>query len=68
MDVTAATGAYTPLTTTVTVAPYGTIPVAVAKVCTLTWYCAVGNIHATTEGYTLIGKLVAARYATLHRR
>jgi lysophospholipase L1-like esterase len=68
VDVTAATGAYTPLTTTVTVAPYGTIPRAVAQVCTLTWFCAVGNIHATTTGYALIGKLVAARYATLRRK
>jgi lysophospholipase L1-like esterase len=68
VDVTAATGAYTPLTTTVTVAPYGTIPQAVARVCTLTWFCAVGNIHATNTGYALIGKLVAARYATLRRR
>jgi lysophospholipase L1-like esterase len=68
VDVTAATGAYTPLTTTVTVAPYGTIPQAVARVCTLTWFCAVGNIHATNTGYALIGKLVAARYATLLRR
>jgi lysophospholipase L1-like esterase len=67
VDVTAATGAYTPLTTTVTVAPYGTIPRAVARVCTLTWFCAVGNIHATNAGYGLIGKLVTARYARLHR-
>jgi hypothetical protein len=51
----------------VTVAPYGTIPRAVARVCTLTWFCAVGNIHATSTGYALIGKLVAARYATLRR-
>jgi lysophospholipase L1-like esterase len=67
VDVTAATGAYTPLTKTVTVAPYGQIPAAVARVCTLTWYCAVGNIHATKSGYTLIGRLVAARYASLHK-
>jgi lysophospholipase L1-like esterase len=68
VDVTAATGAYTPLTTTVTVAPYGTIPTAVDRVCTLTWFCAVGNIHATNTGYALIGKLVATRYATLQRK
>jgi lysophospholipase L1-like esterase len=67
VDVTAATGAYTPLTKTVTVAPYGTVPQAVARVCTLTWYCQVGNIHATNAGYALIGKLVTARYATLRR-
>jgi lysophospholipase L1-like esterase len=68
VDVTAASGAYTPLTTTVAVAPYGTIPRAVARVCALTWYCAVGNIHATSAGYALIGKLAVARYATLRRR
>ena len=68
VDVTAATGADTPLTTTVTVAPYGTIPQAVARVCTLTWYCQVGNIHATDAGYAFIGKLAVARYATLRRR
>jgi len=68
VDVTAATGAYTPLTTTATVAPYGTIPRAVAQVCTLTWYCADGNIHATGTGYAFIGRLVASRYATLRRR
>ena len=68
VDVTAATGAYTPLTKTVTVAPYGTIPRAVARVCTLTWYCAVGNIHATNSGYALIGQSVVARLATLQRK
>ena len=68
VDVTAATGAYTPLTRTEQLSPYGTVPVAVARVCTLTWYCKQGNIHATTKGYALIGRLVAARYATLKRK
>jgi lysophospholipase L1-like esterase len=67
VDVTKATGAYVPLTRTVRVRPYGTIPAAVASVCTLTWFCAQGNIHATTKGYTLIGKLVSARYATVRK-
>ena len=67
VDVTKATGGYVPLTRTVRYPPYGTIPVAVASVCTLTWFCAQGNIHATTKGYTLIGKLVVARYKTLRR-
>jgi lysophospholipase L1-like esterase len=67
VDVTAATGAYTPLTTTTTLAPYGTVPVAVAKICTLTWSCKEGNIHATTAGYTLVGQLIVARYATMHK-
>jgi lysophospholipase L1-like esterase len=67
VDVTRATGAYVPLTKTVHSRAYGTIPAAVASVCTLTWFCAQGNIHATTKGYTLIGKLVVARYATVRR-
>ncbi|HVA06845.1 MAG TPA: SGNH/GDSL hydrolase family protein [Acidimicrobiales bacterium] len=67
VDVTKATGAYVPLTRTVRFRPYGIIPAAVASVCNLTWFCAQGNIHATTKGYTFIGKLVAARYAAMHR-
>ena len=67
VDVTAATGAYGSLTRTVTLDPYGTIPVPVARICTLTWFCKQGNIHATTQGYALIGKLIAARYASLRR-
>ena len=67
VDVTKATGAYVPLTRTVHSTAYGTIPAAVASVCTLTWFCAQGNIHATTKGYTLIGKLVVARYGSLRR-
>jgi lysophospholipase L1-like esterase len=61
VDVTKATGAYLPLSRTVRYRPYGTIPTAVANVCTLTWFCAQGNIHATTKGYTLIGNLVVAK-------
>ncbi len=67
VDVTAATGAYTPLTTLakmpkstkVTDVPKGTkVPEAVVDVCKLTWYCQLGNIHANTKGYTEIGKLI----------
>lgn len=65
VNVTSATGAFTPLTTTTKLAPYGTIPVAVAKVCTLTWFCAKGDIHPKPAGYTLIAKLVATAYAKL---
>ena len=67
VDVTKATGAYVPLTRTVRYRPYGTIPAAVASVCRLTWFCAQGNIHATTKGYTLIGKLVVTRFNTMRR-
>ncbi|MHB1584137.1 MAG: SGNH/GDSL hydrolase family protein [Acidimicrobiales bacterium] len=67
VDVTAATGAYGPLTKTVRVAHYGVVPEPVATVCALTWFCAQGNIHATTAGYRLIGKLVVARVRQLSR-
>ncbi|MHB8220872.1 MAG: GDSL-type esterase/lipase family protein, partial [Acidimicrobiales bacterium] len=62
VDVTTATGVTTPLTQTTTLAPYGTIPVAVAKVCQLTYYCTSGTIHANTTGYTLIGNLIVSQY------
>jgi lysophospholipase L1-like esterase len=67
VDVTAATGAYTSLTRTVKTKAYGTIPVPVANVCALTWYCAVGSIHPRTPGYTLIGQLIVARYDAVKR-
>ncbi|MDR3664099.1 MAG: hypothetical protein P4L86_27555, partial [Mycobacterium sp.] len=65
VDVTAATGAYTPLTTTVVDPTYGTIPVAVADVCKISYFCSIGNIHANTLGYTTIGKLVVSKYKSL---
>ena len=68
VDVTAASGAYTSLTRTVNTMTYGVIPVPVASVCALTWFCAQGNIHARTSGYTLIGKLIVARYHTVKPR
>jgi len=59
VDVTKATGAYTPLEQTTTLDPYGTIPVAVAEVCKLTTYCAYRDIHANTKGYGVIADLIA---------
>ena len=59
VDVTDATGAYTPLEQTTTLAPYGQIPVAVAKVCQLTYYCQFRDIHARTNGYKIIAQLIA---------
>ena len=60
VDVTRATGAYTPLDRTVEDPRYGTIPVAVERVCDLTWFCALGDIHANDKGYRAIAKLVLA--------
>jgi hypothetical protein len=59
VDVTAATGAYTPFSQTTTLAPYGTIPVAVARVCQLTFFCMYQDIHPRTVGYTEIATLIA---------
>ena len=59
VDVTAATGAYGSLDEMTTLAPYGTIPVPVAKVCQISYYCNFRDIHLTTAGYGVIAKLVA---------
>lgn len=62
VDVTAATGAYGPMTDTTTVDPYGIIPVPVAQVCDLTYYCALHDIHPNPDGYKVIADLVLQSY------
>jgi lysophospholipase L1-like esterase len=61
VDVTAATGAYGPMDDLTDLAPYGSIPTPVAKVCRLTYYCQFGDIHARRSGYRVIAKLVAKK-------
>lgn len=61
VDVTRAAGSYTPLSQTTTFQPYGRIPIAVAKVCELSYYCALGDIHLRTDGYRLIADLVVRK-------
>jgi lysophospholipase L1-like esterase len=68
VDVTKASGAYTSLTRTVHTKAYGTIPVPVATVCALTWFCTRGDIHPHNAGYALIGRLIVARYNALTHR
>jgi lysophospholipase L1-like esterase len=58
IDVTAAAGAYVPFTQTTALAPYGTVPVAVAKICQLTFYCQFHDIHPRDGGYQLIADLI----------
>jgi lysophospholipase L1-like esterase len=58
VDVTAATGAYGSLSDKIELAPYGKIPVPVAKVCELTFFCQYNDIHPRTAGYTIIAQLV----------
>jgi lysophospholipase L1-like esterase len=60
VDVTSATGAYTPFDQTTSLAPYGIIPVAVAQICQLTYFCEYGDIHPRTVGYTKIAELISA--------
>lgn len=60
VDVTADTGAYTPFSQTTELAPYGTIPTAVAQVCQLTYFCQYQDIHPRTAGYQEIARLIAA--------
>ena len=52
----------TPGDVTTKLQPYGVIPVAVWEICTLTYYCSEGNIHANTKGYKFIGSLAVADY------
>jgi lysophospholipase L1-like esterase len=63
VDVTAATGAYGPFVTT-NDPPYGVIPVPVATVCRLTFFCTRVDIHMTTPGYAVIARLEAQALAT----
>lgn len=58
VDVTEATGAYVPIDQTTELEPYGEVPVAVARVCELTWYCELADIHPRSEGYAVIADLV----------
>jgi lysophospholipase L1-like esterase len=58
----ATAGDDTALTTLVKLAPYGKIPAAVWEICTLTYFCSSGNIHANTKGYTFIADLAVKDY------
>jgi lysophospholipase L1-like esterase len=60
---TATAGVDTPLTTTQKDGPYGVIPSAVAEICKLTYFCALGNIHANDKGYKFIGGLIVSHLA-----
>ncbi|MGC9961853.1 MAG: SGNH/GDSL hydrolase family protein [Acidimicrobiales bacterium] len=68
VDVTAATGAYGSLRQLTELHPYGRVPVPVARVCTLTFFCEYHDIHPRTSGYTIIAKLVLATLPLQHHR
>jgi hypothetical protein len=58
VDVTEATDADVPLDRTTELEPCGEVPVAVARVCELTWCCELADIHPRSEGYAVIADLV----------
>ena len=66
VDVTKATGAYGPFVTT-NDPKYGVIPVPVAKVCKLTFFCSNIDIHMTTPGYAIIARLEAQQLPKLRK-
>ncbi len=63
-DGSATNGDDTPLSRTGRIRLHGIVPDAVAEICRLTYFCSQGNIHATTEGYHFIGKLVVAAFGS----
>jgi hypothetical protein len=68
VDVTQVSGAYGSLNRIINTTAYGKIPVPVAAVCDLTWFCAKGDIHARTVGYNLIGLLIVSQYHKVKAR
>jgi hypothetical protein len=64
VDVTAAMGAYTPLTKTSSDPPYGTVPLSVGEICNLTCYFQLQDVHPKTAGYAVIARLIVATLVT----
>ena len=48
--------AATDFSNSATLPGFGTVPLNVYDACTLTWFCAVGDIHANTAGYGVIAQ------------
>jgi lysophospholipase L1-like esterase len=74
VDVTQATGAYKPLNKETKSKSkkgksksYAHLPIAVARVCRITWYCTKGDIHANSKGYNIIGHLMVKKYDALKK-
>lgn len=58
VDVTATTGAYEPLTDLTQDPEHGPIPTPVAKVCALTYFCDLTDVHPTPEGHRTIADAI----------
>ncbi len=63
-DVAGAFETYTPFTTTTGLAGHGTVPLAVKRICQLTWMCAPPprgpNIHGNSSGYQTMARVFAS--------
>jgi lysophospholipase L1-like esterase len=59
VDVTRGFRGYVPFERTIALAPYGTLPVAVATICRLSYYCSLRDIHLNTAGYGRMARLIA---------
>lgn len=44
-------------------AGWGTVPLDVERICTLTWMCTEGNIHPNAQGYQVIADAIAGAIA-----
>jgi lysophospholipase L1-like esterase len=53
--------ATTDLATTTALAGVGEVPLAVGRICTLTWMCTRQDIHPTSAGYALIAQAFLAQ-------
>lgn len=58
VDVTDGTDAYTPLDEMTELPGHGSVPIAVARVCELTWFCERMDIHPNDAGYEVITELI----------
>lgn len=58
VDVTATTGAYEPLTDLTQDPEHGPIPAPVAKVCALTYFCDLTDVHPTPAGHKTIADAI----------
>ena len=68
VDITAATQAYVPLDQTTTLAPYGQIPIAVAKICQIGYFCQIRDVHLNASGYGEMAQLIADTLPKKKRR
>ena len=58
VDITELTGGYGPLTEITQDPTYGPIPTPVAKICELTYFCSLADVHPTTAGHEAIAAAV----------